>query len=96
MWYNYIMVKREDVKPHTFIIVKKAMPGNGRPGPDFTGKLEVGERLEVLGFPHSRGGMNLVRLCRCKTKETVVLLYAFVTNFCGVAKDSPPTPTGTQ
>ena len=81
------MVKREDIKPGLVIKVVKEMPGSGKPGPSFSGKLGLHEKLEVLTKPGARGGINLVQVKRRKTQEVVELLYAFVTNFCSVVKD---------
>ena len=83
------MVKREDVKPGFVIKVVKQMPGSGTPGPTFKGKIGINEKLEILTVPMNRGGMNIVRLRRRKTGETVEFLYAFVTNYCGKCTDDP-------
>jgi hypothetical protein len=71
------------------------MPGSGKPGPSFNGKLGLHERLEVMTKPYARGGVNLVKVKRRKTSEEVEVLYAYVTNFCSVAKDSDDNPPGT-
>ena len=91
------MVKREDIKQGNVVKVVKEMPGSGRPGQTFTGKLGLHERLDILGAPFSRGGLNLVKVRRRKTGESVDLMYAYVTVFCRLANDekeavSPETP----
>jgi hypothetical protein len=88
------MVKREDIKPGQVVKVVKEMPGSGKPGPSFSGKLGLHERLEVLSKPGGRGGVNLVKVRRRKTSEEFEALYAFVTNFCSVDKDADtPSPS---
>lgn len=94
MCYSTFMVKREDIKAGTLIKVVKEMPGTGKPGPSFNGKLGLHERLEVLSKPGGRRGINLVKVRRRKTGEEFEALYAFVTNFCSVDKDGDaPTPS---
>jgi hypothetical protein len=84
------MVKREDIKPGVLVKVTKEMPGSGKPGPSFSGKLGLHERLEVLTKPGSKGGLNLVKVRRRKTSEEVELMYAYITNFCTVVADDTP------
>lgn len=85
------MVKREDIKPGVVVKVVKAMPGNGKPGPSFDGKLGLNEKLELMGTPTSSGGLNLVKVKRTKTGAVTELMYAFITNFCKVVKQEPAT-----
>lgn len=75
------MVKREQIKRDAVVKVTKQMPGSGQPGPRVDA-IDVGEELVVQGCPFSSGGMNLVKVKRKSTGETVDVLYAFVTNFC--------------
>lgn len=86
------MVKRDAIKPDVVVKVTKLMPGDGKPGPRFTGKLALHERLVVVGPPFSTGGMNLVKVRRKRTGEVVDFLYAFITNFCKVVDEHKDTP----
>ena len=77
------MVKRQDIKPGFIVQVLKEMPGGASPGPRFHGKLLLRERLEILSLPFKDGSTNLVRIRRFQPDETLVVLYSFITNFCG-------------
>lgn len=74
------MVKREQVVPGFVVQVNKLPPGP--PGPRFTGKFALHEKLDVQSKPYSQGGLNLVKVKREKTDQVIELYYAFITNFC--------------
>lgn len=79
------MVKREFIKSGTIIQIRKQPPEHA--GPEYRGKLARYEKLEVTGPPRTNGGLNLVQVKRLRTDEVFDVLYAFVTNFCSLAKD---------
>lgn len=74
------MVKRDKVIPGTIVQVNKLPPGP--PGPRFTGKFAMHERLDIQSKPFSSGGLNLVKVKREKTDQAIEVYYAFITNFC--------------
>jgi hypothetical protein len=80
------MIKRKDVIPGTNITVVKLMPNGSFAGPSVKEALDYGERFTVLSKPFSSGPLNLVKVKRDKTGESLDVLYAFTVCFCSLSK----------
>lgn len=78
------MIKREFIVAGTIAQVAKLPPGP--PGPRFTGKLTLNEKLDILAGPENSGGLHLVAVRRVRTGEIFQVYYAFITNFCKLPK----------
>lgn len=74
------MVKRDQIVPGKVVRVKKVPAGS--PGIGFEGRLKARERLLVLSFPYTMGGLQLVKVKRLEDDREFSALYPFVTNFC--------------